>query len=185
VANTRVLFDGIPAPIIYAAKNQVAAVVPYEVAGEESTAVQVEYNGILSIAVTVPVVESVPGLITAKSQGTGQAVAKNADGSNNSASNAAARGTIVTLYATGEGQRSPAGVTGVPSAANDAPVLAVSLTVGGVAAPLTYAASAPGFIGLMQIDATLPQSAPTGAAVPLELTVGSAKSPAGVTIAVK
>jgi uncharacterized protein (TIGR03437 family) len=64
-------------------------------------------------------------------------------------------------------------------------VLPVSLTVGGAAAQLTYAASAPGFIGMMQIDLTVPQSAPTGAAVPLELVVGTAKSLSGVTISVK
>jgi len=185
VAGTRVLFDGIAAPIIYATKNQVAAVVPYELASRDSTQVQVEYNGILSIAVTVPVVSAVPGIITTNSQGTGEAVALNQDGSHNSAANPAARGTVVTLYATGEGQRNPPGVTGALSGANDAPVLPVSLTVGGAAAHLTYAASAPGFIGMMQIDLTVPQSAPTGAAVPLELTVGTAKSPSGVTIAVK
>ena len=185
VAGTRVLFSGIAAPIIYATKNQVAAVVPYELAESDSTQVQVEYNGIFSIAVTVPVLPSVSGIITANSQGTGQAVALNQDGSANSAANPAARGTIVTLYATGEGQRNPAGVTGALPGANDAPVLPVSLTVGGAAATLTYAASAPGFIGMMQIDLTVPQSAPTGPAIPLVLTVGAAQSPTGVTIAVK
>jgi uncharacterized protein (TIGR03437 family) len=185
VAGTRVLFSGIAAPIIYAAKNQVAAVVPYELAESDSTQVQVEYNGIFSIAVTVPVLRSVPGIITTNSQGTGQAVALNQDGSANSAANPAARGTIVTLYATGEGQRNPPGVTGALPGANDAPVLPVSLTVGGATANLTYAASAPGFIGMMQIDLTVPQSAPTGASILLVLTVGAAQSPTGVTIAVK
>jgi hypothetical protein len=150
VAGTRVLFSGIAAPIIYATKNQVAAVAPYELAESDSTQVQVEYNGIFSIAVTVPVLRAVPGIITA----------------------------------TGEGQRNPPGVTGALPGANDAPVLPVRLTVGGATANLTYAASAPGFIGMMQIDLTVPQSAPTGAAQ-LELTVGTAKSPPGVTIAVK
>jgi uncharacterized protein (TIGR03437 family) len=185
VADTRVLFSGIAAPIIYATKNQVAAVVPYELAGSDSTEVQVEYKGVLSVAVTVPVLAAVPGIITTNSQGTGQAVALNQNGSANSAANPAARGSIVTLYATGEGQRNPGGVTGALPGANDAPVLPVSMTVGGVAAALPYAASAPGFIGMMQVDVTVPQTAPTGAAVPLELIVGTAKSPASVTIAVK
>jgi uncharacterized protein (TIGR03437 family) len=185
VADTRVLFDGIAAPIIYATKNQVAAVVPYEIAGQESTEVQVEYKGIQSVAVTVPVLAAVPGIIAVNSQGTGEAVALNQGGGTNSAANPAARGTVVTLYATGEGQRNPAGVTGVLSGANDAPVLPVSMTVGGVPAQLTYAASAPGFVGMMQIDVTIPANAPTGAAVPLQLIVGTAKSPASVTLAIK
>jgi endo-1,4-beta-xylanase len=184
VAETRVLFSGIAAPIIYATKNQVAVVVPYELAGSDSTEVQVEYKGILSVSVTVPVLAALPGIITTNSQGTGQAVALNQDGSVNSAANPAKRGSIVTLYATGEGQRNPPGVTGALPGANDAPVLPVSLTVAGVAANLTYAASAPGFIGMMQIDLTIPQAASTGAAQ-LELTVGTAKSPSGVTIAIQ
>jgi len=41
----------------------------------------VEYDGILAVAVTVPVLPAVPGIITTNSQGTGQAVALNQDGS--------------------------------------------------------------------------------------------------------
>jgi len=95
--------------MIYAVKNQVAAVVPYEIAGQSSTLVQVEYDGIRSVATAVPVLAAVPGIITTNAQGTGQAVAVDQDGSINSASNPAARGSVVVLYATGEGQRNPAG----------------------------------------------------------------------------
>jgi len=184
IGGTRVLFDGVAAPMIYAVKNQVAAVAPYEIAGESSTRVQVEYNGIRSVAVTVPVLAAVPAIITTNSQGTGQAAALNQDNSLNSASNPAARGSIVTIWATGEGQRNPAGVTGVPAPAYDAPVLPASVTVGGIAASLPYAASSPGFVGLMQIDLTVPPSAPPGAAVPVQLTIGTIQSPSA-TIAVK
>src|ERR1035437_7894586 len=55
VAGTRILFDGVAAPMIYTVRNQVSAVVPYEIAGQSSTQVQVEYNGIRSVAATVPV----------------------------------------------------------------------------------------------------------------------------------
>ncbi len=184
VGATRVIFDGVAAPMIYAFKNQVSAVVPYEIAGQSSTQVQVEYNGIRSVAVTVPVLAAVPGILTANSSGSGQAVAVNQDGSLNSASNPAARGSVVILYATGEGQRNPVGVTGVPAPAYAGPVLTSSLTVGGIAASLAYAASAPGFVGLMQINATVPAGSATGGAVPIVLTIGTAQSPS-VTIAVK
>ncbi len=185
IGGTRVLFDGIPAPMIYAVKNQVAAVVPYEVAGQPSTQIQVEYNGIRSVAVAVPVVPAVPGFFTVNSQGTGQAVAVNQDNTLNSASNPAPRGSIVILYATGEGQRTPASVTGLPSGAYEAPVLNAGLSIGGAPAELAYAASAPGFIALMQINAKIPNGSSTGGAVPVQLTIGTAKSPSGVTIAVK
>jgi hypothetical protein len=59
-----------------------------------------------------------------------------------------------------------------------------SLTVDGVAADLPYAASAPGYVGLMQIDFTVPSSAAIGDAVAVQIAIGSVQSPA-VTIAVK
>ena len=185
IAGTRVLFDGIAAPMVYAVKNQVSAVVPYEIAGQSSTQVQVEYNGIRSVSTSVPVLAAVPGLITMNSQGTGPVVALNQDGTLNSASNPAARGSVVTMWVTGEGQRSPAGATGVPAPAYAAPVLPVSATLGGQPANLVYAASAPGFVGLMQVNLAIPDLAPTGATVPLFLAVGSVQSPSGVTLAVK
>jgi uncharacterized protein (TIGR03437 family) len=171
--------------MIYTVRNQVAVVVPYEVAGQASAQVQVEYDGVRSVAVTVPVLPAVPALFTVNSQGPGQVVANHLDGSVNSASNPAARGSIVVLFATGEGQRNPAGVTGALAPAYDPPVLPVGVTVGGVAANLDYASSAPGFAGLMQINLKIPPEAPTGAAVPVSLTVGTAQSPSGVTIAIK
>lgn len=184
IGGTRVLFDGIAAPMIYAVNGQVAAVVPYEVAGQSSTAVQVEYNGLRSIAVSVPVVAAVPGIFTVNSKGTGQVVALNQDGTLNSASNPAPRGTIGTIYATGEGVRNPPGTTGALSGANEAPLLPVTLTVDGVAAQLAYAASAPGFTGLMQVNFTVPETVQSGAAASIILTVGGARS-APVTLAVK
>lgn len=48
VSDTRVWFDGIAAPINYAVKGQVGAVVPYEIAGRKTTSVVVEYKGVRS-----------------------------------------------------------------------------------------------------------------------------------------
>jgi GH35 family endo-1,4-beta-xylanase len=46
VADTRVLFDGNPSPLVYSINGQVSAVVPYGVSG--TTQVQVEYQGATS-----------------------------------------------------------------------------------------------------------------------------------------
>jgi hypothetical protein len=56
IDNTQVLFDGVPAPVIFASANQLSAVVPYEVQG--STQVMVSYNGQTSARVTLPVAPS-------------------------------------------------------------------------------------------------------------------------------
>src|ERR1035437_5932993 len=44
--NTRVLFDGVPSPVVYASDKQTSVMVPYEVAGRPTTSVVVEYQGV-------------------------------------------------------------------------------------------------------------------------------------------
>jgi uncharacterized protein (TIGR03437 family) len=133
----------------------------------------------------VPIADANPALFTV-SNGTGNAVVVNQDGSINSDKNPAPRGSIVVLYATGEGQTSPAGLTGQAAQAPfPLPVLPVSLTMAGYAANVLFAGDAPGFVGVMQINAQVPSGfVPTGD-LAVVLTVGLYQSPAGVTIAVE
>jgi uncharacterized protein (TIGR03437 family) len=57
--------------------------------------------------------------------------------------------------------------------------------MGGVPATILFAGDAPGFVGLMQINAQVPSGfVPTGD-LPIVLWVGPYQSPAGVTIAVE
>jgi uncharacterized protein (TIGR03437 family) len=104
----------------------------------------------------------------------------------NSPVDPAARGSVVTLYATGEGLTEPVSQDGkLATAPYPKPVLPVTLNVGGYPADILFAGEAPGFAGLMQINARLPGGpAPTGN-VPLVLRVGTSSSQAGVTITVR
>lgn len=132
VAGTTVLFNGIPAPIMYTSAGQVSATVPYETAGAATAQILVNYQGNNVAAGTVTVAPSAPGIFTVNS-GTGQAAALNQDGSVNSASNPAAAGSTIVLYLTGEGQTLPPGADGkIASAASfPAPVLPVTVMIGG------------------------------------------------------
>jgi uncharacterized protein (TIGR03437 family) len=79
------------------------------------------------------------------------------------------------LRATGQAAQAPYGT----------PQLPVSLTIGGVAADVIWAGSAPGFVGLLQINARIPGGfIPTGD-LPVILTIGTYRSAAGVTIAIE
>lgn len=189
--DTRVLFDGVPAPMVYSVHGQVCAVVPYEVAHKKETQVVIEYQGVGSRAVTVPVVESAPGIFTAGLSGKGQAAILNETGCCNSARNPARRGSTVALFATGEGQTMPGVADGnVPLSARPAdlpaPELPVRVTVGGVPAGVIFAGGAPHSVsGLFQVNFRVPDNAPIGDAVPLVLTVGGARSADGVTMAIR
>jgi uncharacterized protein (TIGR03437 family) len=177
-------FNGVAAPLIYVSATAAAAIVPYEVSGSMAQ-VTVTYQGQMSAPFQVPVISSIPGLFTANSSGTGEVAALNQDSSINSINNPAAPGSIVTLFATGEGQTSPAGVDGklavVPL---PHPLLPVSVTMGSIGANVTYSGGAPAEVaGVMQVNVQLPAGV-TGPAVPVLLIVGTATSQTGATIAV-
>ena len=108
------------------------------------------------------------------------------DGSVNSAGNPAASGSVIALFATGYGQTSPPGVTGKAAQTPYAtPLMPVSLTIADVPADLLYQAEAPGFVGLLQVNARVPAIG-TGRprSVPIILKIGDQPSLSGVTISV-
>ncbi len=191
LADTRVWFDDFAAPLAYAASGNVMAVVPYEISGQSTTKVVVEYQGKLAPPVTLEVVPSAPALFTLDSTGQGQAAMLNETGCCNSRRDPAMRGSIGVLYATGEGQTTPPGITGSVSyhdriADYPSPRLSVHVTVGGKAAEIVYAGDAPNAVaGLIQVNFRVPANAPIGDAVPLVLAVGDSRSPDGVTMAIR
>jgi uncharacterized protein (TIGR03437 family) len=184
--DVQVLFDNVPAPLLYVSATQIDAIVPYEVSAP-STNVVVHYNATAIPAGAYAVTPSSPAIFTLNSTGQGPAAVLNQDASINSPSNPAARGSIIQIYATGEGATEPPGVTGsITASTGTQPQLPVSLTVGGLNAIVTYSAEAPGEVsGVLQVNAVIPQSTTPGLAVPVVLTVGAAQSPTAATIAVK
>lgn len=186
----QVTFDGRAAPLIYTSANQTNVIVPYEVAGKASTAMQVVYEAaagtVQTAAWVLPVVGSAPGVFTMDATGTGPAAVLNQDGSVNSATNPAAGGSVISIFATGEGQTLPAGVTGsVTQSITTVPVLPVTVTVGGVASTVQYAGPAPGEVaGVLQVNAVVPPGIAPGTAVAVTVSAGGVASQAGVTIAV-
>jgi uncharacterized protein (TIGR03437 family) len=185
VAETRVLFDGAAAPLYFAQDSQIIAQAPYEIAGKSTVDVEVFFQGQSRGKVTAPVAASAPAIFTI-SAGTGLAIALNENGTLTSPIEPAARGSIVTLYATGDGVENPAAIDGQPAADPlPKPVLPVTLTVGEYAADILYAGAAPEFAGLLQINARVPSGLTSTGNVPVVLRIGTASSQTGVTLAVR
>jgi uncharacterized protein (TIGR03437 family) len=184
-----VTFSGMPAPMLYAGANQVNAIVPFEVTGQ--TEVQVHYQGATSAPVEMQVAEGEPAFFTWGAAGTGQTAALNQDGSLNSASNPAARGSIVSIWATGFGAMSPAYPDGlIVRGALSQLVPAPNVFVGGLSVPATiqYGGQAPDLVaGAVQINFVVPQDAPIGPATGIsflspDFRIGFMQ---GVTIAIQ
>ena len=186
LAGTRVLFDGVPAPMIYTLEGQVSAVVPYSVAGRSNTRMQVEYAGRASNTITLQVSSSAPGVFSLDSSGRGQGAILNQDYSVNGPSNPAAKGSVVIIFATGAGQTKLPGVDGeVIGGDLPLPVLPVSVRIGGVKAEALYAGGAPGMVsGVLQLNVKVPEDLAAGGSVSIELTVGEATSQPGVSLSV-
>ena len=55
IGGTRVLFDDTPAPMVYTVAGQVSLVAPYGVQGKSFTRIVVEYNGVKSRPMAIPV----------------------------------------------------------------------------------------------------------------------------------
>ncbi len=183
----RVLFDGVPAPLIYVRQDQINAVAPYALSGRFRTLIQVEIGGVRSDPVEVGVVDSAPGLFTIDGSGNGQAAALNENGSINSAGNPARPNSIVTVFGTGEGQTIPFGQDGRVIVTDlRRPLLPVNVTVGGVPVEVVYAGSAPSFVsGGLQVNVRLNANVPIGPNIPIVVQVGSASSSPSATIAIQ
>ncbi len=179
LAGTQVLFDGVAAPLVYVSATQINAIVPYELYGKTATQLQVSYNSVPSTAVSLGVATAAPGIfLAAPPNASAQAAALNQDFSINSSTNGAAAGSTIILYATGEGQTSPAGATGsVTGTTLPVPLLPVTVRVGGLPAVVAYAGEAPGLAaGILQVNAQIPDTVPHGTQVPVTITVGNVTS---------
>jgi uncharacterized protein (TIGR03437 family) len=187
LAGAQVLFDGIPAPLLYSSAGQVGAIVPYGVDGKAGTQVTVKNGAATSDPVALPVVASAPGIFSVDLSGAGQGAILNQDQTVNSSANPAAAGSVVVIYATGEGQTMPAGIDGKFAAGPGypAPELPVSVTIGGLPADVLYAGAAPTLVaGVMQVNARVPAGVTSGDNA-VTVTVGTASSQPGITLAVK
>jgi uncharacterized protein (TIGR03118 family) len=175
LGGTTVTVNGTPAPILYTQADQTNIIIPWGVTGTTASIV-VTSGTTTGQTMQVPLAAAAPGIFTIS----GGALAYNQDGTQNTATNAAAAGTVVVLYATGLGQTDPPGVDGVRSSALvlAETVAPVTVTIGGKSATVVYAGSAPGQIaGVMQVEAVVPTGAGTGP-IPVVITAGGTSSTA-------
>jgi uncharacterized protein (TIGR03437 family) len=162
LGGVQVLFDGTPAPLLYAGPNQVNAVVPKEVSGRDTTAIEIDTpEGVLQGPV-MSLRQVNPAIFLAGPGGV--AAALNQDGSVNSVSNPAAAGSIVSVWGTGGGIAFYSRPDGTIVTGSLGPV-AYPVSVIGVgkdsypslSLEVLYAGDAPGLVsGVIQVNFKLP-----------------------------
>jgi uncharacterized protein (TIGR03437 family) len=180
--------------MIFASATQVSAVAPYEIAPFAVATVLVKYLGQTSNGVTVNVATTSPGIFTLNSSGTGPAAILNQNGSVNSPNNPASRGDTVVVYMTGEGQTSPAGVTGKVTTVSSTPpltpgpLLPIAILINNQPATFSFAGEAPLLVsGVLQLNVVIPPGLTlpaNGADSSLVVSIGVNSSQSGVTISI-
>jgi uncharacterized protein (TIGR03437 family) len=182
----RVLFDSTPGAVLYASQGQVNAIVPRDAGLRRSVQVTVDNNGVISPPVTLNIVVASPALFTLDGSGLGPAAVLNQDGSVNSATNAATRGSVISVYATGLGELAPSpGDAEVLTRADYRLTLNVTAAIGEQNAEVVYAGAAPGFVvGVYQLNLRVPAGVGVGRQ-PLVFRASGAASELGVTVAIR
>jgi uncharacterized protein (TIGR03437 family) len=184
--NTQVTFDNIPATLTNVTSSQITAMAPYDIAGEFQTVVKVSIAGQSAPPVTLNVALTAPGIFTINGPvGTGdQAAVLNQDGTVNSQTNPALRGSEIAIFATGGGEMFPQAANGsiTPSTNIPAPIAATSVTIDNQLARVLYSGGAPGLIaGVLQVNVLVPAAANSGA-VNIVIAVGGVPSQKGAQI---
>lgn len=157
-----VSFDSTQAPLFYVSNNQINLQVPYEIAGQSYTVMNVIYNGTPVVTSTLAVAKSAPGIF----------VVTNADGTVNGPAAPATAGSVLVIYGTGVGATSGLIQTGAASPANS--TVPASVTIAGRPVTPIFSGLTPGSVGLSQVNLAIPAGTPAGDGVPVQFTINGA-----------
>jgi uncharacterized protein (TIGR03437 family) len=202
----RVTFNGIPAPLYFVSPNQINAQIPYELTGTSPRVVVSNAFG-QSESRVLPLENSDPAIYSLNQSGRGQgailiantSLVAGVTGQPGVAARPARPGETITIYANGMGAVTPSIANGVNSCggvcAPDASNLTLrrvvnnpTVIIDGSAIPsanVLFAGLAPQFVGLYQVNVTLPANVPTGNAVSVVLRQGERRSRGEITMAIQ
>jgi uncharacterized protein (TIGR03437 family) len=175
LGGVQVFFNGVAVPIFYAQSNLVSVQAPASlpssatVPAQTTVAVSLTYHGTTLGPSTFPVVDGNPGFFRLEPGVSAQAYAVNQDGSINSASNPAPRGSVIALWGTGFGLPAPSCPNGglnlyeADSLPPDTGVFVYPTQPNGTFT-VTYAGSAPTLAcGIVQVNVEIGQNVTPGA----------------------
>ncbi len=166
LAGVQVLFDGVPAPVLYADSRQINAIAPADLVIHGATNLSVKYNGQQLGPLSIPVTFGNPGVFRLHVGESAQAFAINQDGTVNGPANPAPRGSIVAVWGTGYGLTEPPCSIGGLNQPQAEPLRAgvtALIAARGPVFPAVYAGSAPGMLcGVVQINFQVPSNAAPG-----------------------
>ncbi|MBZ5582398.1 MAG: S8 family serine peptidase, partial [Acidobacteriia bacterium] len=164
-----------PGRIHYVSTGQINVQIPWELAGQTTAKmdIRIGYNQ-LAAPVDVPIGTYSPGVFS-----NGAAILDYPGNKAVTASNPAKRGQVIQMFVNGLGQVDNTPASGEPTRDAGAGLVYTkntpTATIGGKNAHVEFSGLAPGYVGLYQVNVTVPADAPTGTQ-PLVISIGGVNS---------
>jgi trimeric autotransporter adhesin len=167
LGGVQVLIEDTPAPLLYVSSAQINLVAPYLLNGRTAAHIKIVTANTTSNEVVLGVRPAMPEIFE---NSAGDVALLNQDGEVNGPNNPAHIGDTVSMFVSGVGQITPAGVDGeIPQTPGGTPLLPIIVQVisAGPQPPnanVTYAGNAPGLVsGVTQVNFQIPQVNRVGA----------------------
>jgi uncharacterized protein (TIGR03437 family) len=174
LGNAEVLVGGNPAPMLFSSSEQIN----FQLSSQESP-------GQKTLDVRVAGQQVARGSVTILDKAPGIFLALNQDGTLNSASNPARRGQVIQIFASGQGKAVSTPVAdGAASPSSPLPVTQEEpgVFLGGQRLAVAFSGLTPGTAGVWQINAVIPNDAPTGPTVTLVVLAGIVSNTLAVAV---
>jgi len=178
-------------PLYMTSCSQANLQIPWESAGQTQAPVTATAGGLVSLPQNASLATFSPGIFSLNMLGTGQGAVEIAPTAvlaapQGTGARPVMRGEYIAIFCTGLGPVSNQPATGAPGLSSPLSITTTLpvVTIGGAAAQVSYSGLAPGFAGLYQVNAVVPDAALSGNAVNLVISIGGVQSNT-VTIAVQ
>ncbi len=172
IGDTSITFNGVAAPLFYVSPNQVNAQAPFNL-GLGTVSVQVSRGG-LSGSTTANVASVSPGIFIMDEASKAGAIL-HANYQLVSSTAPAQAGEYVLIYATGLGALKTPVQSGVVASGIVETTGTPTVMIGGVPAQISFSGLAPGFVGLYQVNAIVPNGVQPGDQT-VQISIGGAFS---------
>ncbi len=177
LGDAQVILAGRALPLLATTPGQINAMVPYDIEPNTSHQLLVRRGTSYSRPVPVNVGPAQPAFFQRPD---GRAIAVAFRGSQQFEAipaNPVRAGDVVVFYCAGLGAVTPALRAGEAPLSITNTAGQVRITIGGVEIPIAFAGLAPGFAGLYQVNAVIPEGVPAGLAQPAIIEVAGQSSP--------
>jgi uncharacterized protein (TIGR03437 family) len=173
-----ITFNGVSAPLFYVSATQFNAQIPFTTPTGAAT-VQVKRNDGTSATQTITLAAVSPGIFFSPQTGSTTplgAIVHSKDFSFITALAPAVPGEYVSIFCTGLGAlQTPVATGAIPPSPPPMTTATPTVTIGGIAAPVSYSGLAAKLAGVYQVNVHVPAGVPTGLQ-PVVLTISSVAS---------